>query len=217
MVGYVHNSTTLLRIWIGAIQIVKSQSNVIFDEERNTHASGLPGAHIDNFELPEETENIQAIDSGGGDLQAPDNETDGDGLLQDHTANSRTGDGHGSGDYDWTDNDTDYNLPDADNRQSLPASRGVRSRRPDEEDATPVSRESVVHNRHLHCETDEARRTVTMTKHSCQPPHANRLTRNQVEIPANLLIIIANDLASTCINSNPFTYMEAMNSPQHEH
>jgi len=100
MVGYVHNSTTLWRRCDLASQIVRSQSNVIFDEERNTHTSCLPGDHTDIFELPEETEYIEEIDSRDGQLQAQDNEMGGDGLLHDHAGNSPTGKGHGSGDHD---------------------------------------------------------------------------------------------------------------------
>jgi hypothetical protein len=40
----------------------------------------------------------------------------------------------------------------------------VRSRPPDEEDAPPVSRETVVHNRHLRREYDKARPIAAMTK-----------------------------------------------------
>jgi hypothetical protein len=176
---------------------------------------GLPGDHKDIFELPEETEYIEEIDSGDGLLQAQDNQTRGDGLLHDHAGNSRTGEGHGNGDHDCTDDDTDHNLPDADNRQSLPASTDVRSRPPDQEDAPPVSRETVVHNRLLRRENDKARRTAAMTKQSWQPPRTNRITRGQVKISANALIIMAKALAS--MTSDPFIYAEAMDSPQHEH
>jgi len=207
MVGYVHDLTTLWRIWDPAFRVVRSQSDVIFDEERNAHSSCLHGDQTDIFKLPEETEYVDEIETGG------------DGLLHDHARTSRTGEGHGSGDHDCTDDDTDHNLPDADNRRSLPGSTGVRSHPPDEEDAPPVSRATVVHNRHLHREYDKARRTAAMTKQSCQPqpPCTNRVTRSQVKISANALIIMAKALPSTSINSNPFTYAEAMDSPQHEH
>jgi len=125
---------------------VRSQSDVIFDEERNAHASCLQGDPTDIFELPEETEYIEEIDSGDVFLQAQDYETGGDGLLHDHAGTSRTGEGHGNGDHDCTDDDADHNLPDTDNRQSLPARTGVRSRPPDKEVAPPVSRETVVHS-----------------------------------------------------------------------
>jgi hypothetical protein len=146
MVSYIHDSTTLWRIWNPAFQVVRSQSNVIFDEERNTHTSCRLGDHTDIFELPDKTKYIEEINSGDGFLQAQDNETGtqdnetgGDGLLHDHTQNSQTGKGHRSGDHDYTDDGTHHNLPDTDNHRSLPASTGVRSRPSDEEDAPPVS------------------------------------------------------------------------------
>jgi len=116
-------------------RVLRSQSDVVFDEERNAHASCLHGDQTDSFELPDETEYVEEIETGG------------DGLLHDHAGTSRTGEGHGSGDHDCTDDETDHNLPDADNSRSLPPSTGVRSHPPDEEDAPPVSRETVVHNR----------------------------------------------------------------------
>jgi len=218
MVGYVHDSTTLWRIWDPAFRVVRSQSNVIFDEERNAHAACLQWDQTDIFELPEETEYIDEIDSGDGFLQAQDYEMGGDGLLHDHAGTSRTGEGHGNGDHDCTDDDTDHNLPDADNRQSLPARTGVWSRTPEVEDAPPVSRETIVHNRHLRRENDKAHQTAAMTKRSCQPqpPRTNRVTRSQVKISANALIIMSKALASTSINSDPFTYAEAMDSPQRD-
>jgi len=225
MIGYLHDSTTLWRIWDLAFQIVRSQSNVIFDEERNTHASCLRRDHTDIFELPDVREYIEEIDSGDGLLQAQDhetgtqdNETGGDGLLHDHAGNSRTGEGHGSGDHDSTDDDTDHNFPDADNRRSLRASTVVRSHPSDKEDAPPVSRETVIHNRHLRRENNKARRTAAMTEQSCQPPpRTNCIRRNQGKISANTLIIMGKALASTSINRDPFTYAESMDSPQHEH
>jgi len=45
----------------------------------------------------------------------------------------------------------------------------------------------------------------------------NRVTRSQVEISANALIIMAKALALTSINSDPFTYAEALDSPQRDH
>jgi hypothetical protein len=41
IVGYTQNSKTLWRIWDPEFQKVKSQSEVIFDEERNAHRSCL--------------------------------------------------------------------------------------------------------------------------------------------------------------------------------
>jgi hypothetical protein len=103
-------------------QVVKSQLNVISDQDRNPHASWLPVGHTVIFELPEKTAYIEDIDSGEGLLPAhdnesgtQDNETGGDGLLHDHAGNSQTGEGHGSGDHDCTEDDTDHNLSNNDN------------------------------------------------------------------------------------------------------
>jgi len=104
----------------------------------------------------------------------------GDGLLHDHAGTSRTGEGHGSSDHDFSDDDSDHILPDADNCRSPRASTGVTSHPPAEPDALPVSRETVVHNQHLRYESDKTRRMAAMTKQSCQPPRTDHITRSQV-------------------------------------
>ena len=53
MVGYVHDSTTVWKIWDPEEGKVKSQSEVIFDEERNAYASCPPA-----YETEEEEEDI---------------------------------------------------------------------------------------------------------------------------------------------------------------
>jgi len=77
MVGYVHDSTTLWRIWDPEHNTVKAQSDVIFDEERNAYISCpqsllcKKGVHdndleetteIDIFGLLEEETHIEEID-----------------------------------------------------------------------------------------------------------------------------------------------------------
>jgi len=205
MVGYMHDSTTLWRIWDTACRVERSQSDVIFDKKRNANASCLHGDQTDIFELPEEMEYVEEIETGG------------DGLLHDHAGTSRKGEGHGSGNHECTDDNKDHILPDVDDCRSPHASTDVWSRPPDEEDAPPVSRETVVHNRYLRRENDKAHLMAAMTKQSCQPPCTNRITRSQVKISANALIIMVKALASTSINSDPFTYAEAMDSPQRDH
>jgi hypothetical protein len=73
MVGYIYNSTTLSRIWDPAFRVVRSQSDVIFDEERNDHATCLHGDETEIFEQPELREYAEEID------------TDRDGLLYNDT------------------------------------------------------------------------------------------------------------------------------------
>jgi len=214
-----------------ACEVVRSQLDVIFVEERIAHASCPYGGKTVIFEQPEETEYIEEINSGdglpqaqhietGADglLQAQDNGTSGDGLLHVHTGSSRTGEGHGSRDHNCTDDYTDHILPDADSHRCLPASTGVISRPHDEEDAPPVSSEIIVQNRHFRREHDLTYRTAAISKQSCQPqpPLTNHVTRSQVKISANAVIIMAKALASTSIHSAPFTYATIMGSPQRD-
>jgi len=66
MVGYVHNSTTLWRIWDPENNTVKAQSDVIFDEDRKVHIScpqSLKRKNSSTTDQPEEcTEEISEID-----------------------------------------------------------------------------------------------------------------------------------------------------------
>jgi len=65
MVGYTHDSKTLWRIWHPEFQKVKAQSEVVFDEERNSHMSCQPGSNeIDMFGLPEDEEYVDEKDTG---------------------------------------------------------------------------------------------------------------------------------------------------------
>jgi hypothetical protein len=59
-----------------------------------------------------------------------------------------------------------------------------------------------------------------MTKKSKQQsqtqPTTSRVTRSQVKISVNALLIMAKALASTSINGDPFTYAEDMESPERD-
>jgi hypothetical protein len=62
MVGYIHDSKTLWRIWDPEFQRVKAQTEVIFDKERNTHMSCQHESNeidTDIFGLPEDKEHIE--------------------------------------------------------------------------------------------------------------------------------------------------------------
>jgi len=90
-------------IWDPAFRGVRSQLDIIFDEERNAHATCLHGDHTDIFKLPEETEYGQEIETGA------------DEHRDNHGETSQTGDGHRINDHNCTDDDTDHNLPHTDN------------------------------------------------------------------------------------------------------
>jgi hypothetical protein len=88
MVSYRYDSTTLWSVWDPAFRVLTSQSDVIFAEERNVHSPCQHGDQTDLFELPEETEYVEEIETGRYR------------LIYDRAGTSRTGEGHGSGDYD---------------------------------------------------------------------------------------------------------------------
>jgi hypothetical protein len=48
------------------------------------------------------------------------------------------------------------------------------------------------------------------------PPRTNRIARSEVKITANTPIIMAEVLASTSINSDPFTHADAMDGPEQD-
>jgi hypothetical protein len=95
MVGYVHDSTTTWRIWDPEFKTIRTQSDVIFDEERNAYVScpqslkRKHGTHaetteIDIFDLPQEKVHTEIIDKdpGGTDEE----------MIHGRTRESRAGD-----------------------------------------------------------------------------------------------------------------------------
>jgi len=220
MVGYTHDSTTLWRIWDPNFQVVRAQSEVIFDEERNAYVSSTTDG-IDIFGLPENAEYIEELHTGDGLL---------DGRPKDI---SGTGKGHSGGDHGHTDDVTDVHchVPDDHTRRSLPARTASRSYPPDEGDTIflahrrghstrepPVSRRHIEHSGRLRRENHTARRkAAAMTKKSTGPPPSTtrRVTRSQAKASAEALM--ASALASTTINGDPSTYAEAMAGPLRDH
>jgi hypothetical protein len=70
MVGYTHDSTTLLRIWDPEFQKIKPQREVVFNEERNAHMSCRHGSNeFAIFELSEDEEYVEETDTGDGPLR----------------------------------------------------------------------------------------------------------------------------------------------------
>ena len=78
------------------------------------------------------------------------------------------------------------------------------------------SHETVILNWHLGHKDDTARHMANMTNQPRQLPHTNWITRTQFQISTNRLIINAQALTSTYVNNDPFSYPEAMDSPQQE-
>jgi len=236
MVGYTHDSTTLWRIWDPNFQVVRAQSEVIFDEEQNAYVSCTTDG-IDIFGLPENAEYIEELHTGDGLLRAQNTAIGmgGDGLPHARPKDiSGTGEGHSGGDHGRTDDGTDvqWHLPDDHTHRSLPACSGSRSYPPGEGDTIILAhsrdhsthepqglRQHIEHSRCLCRENHTARREApAMTKKSNQgppPPTTRRVTRTQGKASADALM--ASALASTTINGDPSTYPEAMAGPLRDH
>jgi len=70
VVGYTHDSKTLWRIWDPQFWRVKTQSEVVFDEERNGHMSCQHGSNeIEMFGLPEDEDYVEETDTGDEPLR----------------------------------------------------------------------------------------------------------------------------------------------------
>jgi len=91
-----HVSTTHWSICNLAVQVVKLQSDVIFNDERNANSPFQHGDKTDSFEVPEQNEFHEEIVPGG------------DGLPHDHAGTSRAAQGNGNGDDDYTAVDTNH-------------------------------------------------------------------------------------------------------------
>ena len=65
MVGYVHDSTTTWKVWDPEFNTVRTQSDVVFDEERNAHVScpESPSQEADPLGLPQEEVHIEVFDT----------------------------------------------------------------------------------------------------------------------------------------------------------
>jgi len=107
MVRNMYGLPTLCRIWDLAVQVVKWQSDVIFDMGRNAPAWCQTSDQTDNLKQCEETEYTEEIDNGGRLLLLEHDETDGDQHLGDETGTSRKGTGHGSCQHYCSEDHTD--------------------------------------------------------------------------------------------------------------
>ncbi|KAF8533099.1 hypothetical protein BDD12DRAFT_900405 [Trichophaea hybrida] len=205
-------------------------SEVIFDEDRNTHVSCLQGNENDIFELPQETEYVEELDNGDGFLHdhiadntsgtgegrgsgahGQNNQAGGDGFLHGRIADntSGTGESYGSGAHGCTDE-----ISDALQRRWLPTNSGSRtntSHAPDEE------AENIAHSRRLRREDQTAQRSaaeaenIAHSRHLCRKDQTARrsaaIKKSSQVPPASLAPPIASRV----------TRIQAMESPQRDH
>ena len=63
MVSYVHDLTTTWNVWNPEFNTVRTQSDVIFDEERNAHVScpESPSQEADPLRLPQEEVHVEVL------------------------------------------------------------------------------------------------------------------------------------------------------------
>jgi len=191
MVGYTHDSKTLWRIWDPDFQKVKARSEVVFDEERNAHMSCRDGSNeIDIFGLPEDEEYVDEIDTGDEPLRGQDGQP----MQIGKRSTSRM------------DEALDEEAENADSRHL---------RREDQTaQHSAADAENIAHSRQLRREDQTARRSAAAIKKSSQAPPAPQLgshvTRSQGKPSAEAL-------TASAATGDPYTYAEAMESPQQDH
>jgi len=196
MVGYTHDSKMLWRIWDPEFQKVKAQSGVVFDEVRNVHMLCQHGSNeIDIFGLPEDEEYVDETDTGGEPLCGQDSQP-----MQ--TGKRSTSHMHEAADQE------------AENAHSQRLCRQNQTAQ-----HSAANAENIAHSRRLCREDQTARRSAVAIKKSNQvlraapvpapaPSIGNRVPRSQGKVSAEAL---------TASTTDPFTYAEAMESPQRDH
>jgi len=196
IVGHPHDSKTLWRIWDPEFQKVKAQWEVIFNKERNAYMSCLHQSNqinTDMFGLSKDEEYIEETDTGDEPLRRHNS---------DPTLSGKRSTSHM------------HKAPDEE-------AENAHSRRLRREDQTAqcsaADPENITDSRRLRRKYLTARRSAAAIKKSCQvppaaaataPPSGSRFTRSQGETSAE---------ASTASGADPFTYIEAMESPQRDH
>jgi len=217
IVGYTHDSKTLWRLWDPEFQRVKTQSEVVFDEERNAHMSCQHESNeIDIFELPEDEEYVEESDTGDEPLRdsqptqigkrskshmhkAPDEEAE--------NAHSRR--------LRREDQTAQHSPADAEN---IAHSRRLRREDQTARRSAAVA-ENIAHSRCLRTEDQTARRSAAAIKKSSQappaapapaPPIGSRVTRSHGKNSAEAL-------TPSAATGDPYTYVQGMDSPQRNH
>jgi len=213
MVSYTHDSKTLWRIWDPEFQKVKAKSEVIFNEERNAHMSCQPGSNeIDMFGLPEDEEYVDEKDTGDEPLRdSQPTQIDKRSTYHMHTAPDEEAENIAhSRRLRREDQTAQHSAADAENI--------VHSRRLRRHDQTAqrlsADAENIACCRRIRCEDQTAWHLAAAIKKSYQPPPASpappiasRVTRSQGKASAEELMASIED---------PFTYAEAMESPQRD-
>jgi len=190
MVGYTHDSKMLWRIWDPEFQRVKTQSEVVFDEERNAHMSCQHESNeIDMFGLPEDEEYVKETDIGDEPLKD----------SQPMQIGKRCK-------YHM------HKAPDEDTENTH--SRCLR-REDQTAQGLAANAENIAHSLRLRSKDQTARRSAAAIKKSSRVPSTapaptigSRVTRSQRKTSAE---------ASRASAENPYTYVEAMKSPQQDH
>jgi len=193
MVGYTHNSKTLCMIWDPEFHKVKAQSEVVFDKEGNAPMSCQHGSkEIDKFGLPEDEKYVYETDIGGEPLRGQDSQT-----MQ--TGKRSTSHMHEAPDEEVENITHSQHL----RRENQTAQR------------LAADAENIARSRRLRREDQTAQRSAAAIKNPSQlppaspaPPIASRVTTRQGETSAEAL---------TASIEDPFTYAEAMESPQKDH
>jgi len=190
MVGYTHNSKTLWRICDPEFQRVKSQSEVILDEERNSHMLCQHGSNgLDMFGLQEDEEDVEETDTGDGPL--PDS--------QPMEIGKRTKSHMHKAPDEEAENDHSRRIRHDDQTAQRSAANAG----------------NIIQSRRLRREDQTAWRSAAAIIKSSQvlpaapaPTIGSRVTRSPGTTPAEALTASAADL---------FTYGEAMENPQRDH
>jgi len=203
MVGYTHDSKTLWGLWDPEFQRVKAQSKVVFDEERNAHMSCQHETNeIDMFELPEDEEYVEETDTGDGPLR--DSQPTQIGSQPTQIGKRSKSHMHKAPDEE------------AENAHSR------RLRRQDQTaQRSAANAENITHSRRLRREDQTARHSAAAIKKSSQVPPAapapapatpigSRVTRSQGKNSTEAL-------TASSATGDPYTYAEAMKSPQQTH
>jgi len=199
---------------------VKAQSEVVFDEERNAHMSCQHGSNeIDIFGLPEDEEYVDEIHTGDEPLRGQDSQPTQIGKrFKSHM--------HEAPDEEVENNAHSRRLHREDHTAQSSAADAeniAHSRRLRREDQTAqrsaADAEIIAHSRRLRREDQTARRSAAAIKRSSQvppasparaPPIGSRVTRSQGKASLDALTACA-------ATGDPFSYAEAMESPQRDH